>query len=339
MSSFRHKLGAIVYDWPRFLVAIRRDGGWPKFRNRYERITIDPRSGGVRCEWRFTSDLHLPKVFPRAGNQLMHAALGQWPIELRETPRTSGEPLATFVIGHRGESRLPLLLTTLRSIAAQDIAVECIVVEQSAQQVAAGHLPKWVRYLYTPISSDELPYNRSSTLNAGAKAARTQLLILHDNDFLVPVSYASELVTRHKEGWEFIDLKRFMFYLTQEASARAIQSMRIELPLDVEYITQNLCAGGSVAADRDAYFAIGGFDESFVGWGGEDNDFWERASTRRVFSFAYLPLLHLWHSPQREKLDAEAAAGRVRFRELEKTSPLERIKALKQGTTEQKDSP
>ena len=41
---------------------------------------------------------------------------------------------------------------------------------------------------------------------------------------------------------------------------------------------QNLEGGGSVAVDRAAFFAIGGFDEAFVGWGGEDNEFWERVA-------------------------------------------------------------
>lgn len=32
-------------------------------------------------------------------------------------------------------------------------------------------------------------------------------------------------------------------------------------------------------------FAIGGFDEAFVGWGGEDNEFWERAQVRAAWSW------------------------------------------------------
>ncbi len=65
---------------------------------------------------------------------------------------------------------------------------------------------------------------------------------------------------------------------------------------------QNAEAGGSIALSRDAFHAIGGYDESFVGWGGEDNEFWERAQTRRVWPYGYLPFVHLWHAPQPEKL-------------------------------------
>ena len=52
---------------------------------------------------------------------------------------------------------------------------------------------------------------------------------------------------------------------------------------------------------RDAYFAIGGFDEAFIRWGGEDNEFWQRAQTRRFWSFGYLPFVHLWHTNQSGK--------------------------------------
>jgi GT2 family glycosyltransferase len=66
---------------------------------------------------------------------------------------------------------------------------------------------------------------------------------------------------------------------------------------------QNAEAGGSLAVDRETFFAIGGFDEAFVGWGGEDNEFWERAQSRKVWPYGYLPLIHLWHEAQPEKPD------------------------------------
>lgn len=314
MSTLRHRLGAIVYDWPRFLRATSGHGRWATFHNRDERLTIDPDSGGARCEWMFSSDLHIAGVFPSTGRRLMKRAFADWPIESASEPRVSGTPAVSFIIGHRGEARLPLLLETLGSIAAQrDVPVECIVVEQS--ETPGAELPSWVRRVHTPIESDALPYNRSWAFNAGAEVAQSRLLVLHDNDILVPAAYASELVKRHAEGHEFIDLKRFLFYLDERKQ--------------LERISQNLL-GGSIAADRDAYFAIGGFDESFVGWGGEDNEFHERAATRRTFAFGYLPFIHLWHAPQAEKPGAQAAGGAARYAELSRIPPETRIRALRQ---------
>jgi GT2 family glycosyltransferase len=76
-------------------------------------------------------------------------------------------------------------------------------------------------------------------------------------------------------------------------------------------VVQNLEAGGSFGMARDAFFDIGGFDESFVGWGGEDNEFWERAQTRSVWPFGYVPLVHLWHEPQPEKLNPKRYTAEV----------------------------
>ena len=65
-----------------------------------------------------------------------------------------------------------------------------------------------------------------------------------------------------------------------------------------EVIVQNLEGGGSVATTREAFESIGGMDESFIGWGGEDNEFWQRAQTCRVWPYGYLPIVHLWRPSQ-----------------------------------------
>ena len=59
--------------------------------------------------------------------------------------------------------------------------------------------------------------------------------------------------------------------------------------------------GASLAVSKKAYWDIGGMDEEFVGWGGEDTEFWDRCLTRNVWEYAHLPIIHLWHKPQPEK--------------------------------------
>jgi GT2 family glycosyltransferase len=308
MRPLRQQLGALVFDVPRLLAALA--GDWKRMRNRRERVTRDPRTGGVQCHWVFSSDLHVAEVWPRTGGWLMRKAFAEWPIRYAEVPLAAGEPRVTFIIGHRGEARLPLLQKTLASIAGQSIPIECIVVEQSDRPVVQP--PPWVRYLHTPVPAGA-PYNRAATFNAGARLARAKLLVLHDNDMPVPERYAEELTARHGEGWELIDLKRFIFYV--DGNGR------------IEHVTQNLL-GGSIAADAEAYRAIGGFDESFRGWGGEDNEFWDRARTRRVWNFGYLPILHLWHAPQPEKARVQQS-GTPRYDELRHIDPHERIARLR----------
>jgi GT2 family glycosyltransferase len=140
-----------------------------------------------------------------------------------------------------------------------------------------------------------MPYCRSWALNVGARVAEGRVFVFHDNDMLVPQGYAAEIWNRYIDGYEVVNLKRFIFYLTERHSREVASGFQLGAVEPPDAVVQNSEAGGSVAMSRDAFFAIGGYDESFVGWGGEDNEFWERAQTRRVWPYGYLPIVHLWH--------------------------------------------
>jgi len=315
MSTFREKAGALFHDWLPFELRLRR--GWTRICNRDERVDID--ASGVRCDWRWTSDLHIARVFPPAGLRLMRTAFAQWPIAFADDVPRHERPRVSFIIGHRGLERLPHLLKTIRSIAGQrDAAVECIVVEQAEAQQAREHLPAGVRYVHTPVPVS-LPYCRSSAFNAGAHHARGDVLILHDNDIVVPRDYAAAAANSIDAGCDFANLIRFLFYL---------RSTDVTFDAPPERVVQNT-QGGSIVACRNAYFDIGGYDEGFIGWGGEDNDFWDRAATRSVQRHGSVPMIHLQHPPQPEKALGDAAPAVARYRELETISPAERIARLK----------
>jgi hypothetical protein len=98
-----------------------------------------------------------------------------------------------------------------------------------------------------------------------------------------------------------VNLKRFIFFLNAGHSGRVLRENELTLDEAPQSVMQNAEGGGSLAITRDAFLAIGGLDESFVGWGGEDVEFWERAQTLRVWPYGYLPLVHLWHDPQSGK--------------------------------------
>lgn len=301
-------LGVLIRDIPRYFQAlIWNGGGYLSIRNRNQVLLIAPDNSGYRCDWQWTSDLYAPKVLPFLGRWLMKRALVDHPIRRLPQPEVvSDQPRISFIIGHRGMARLPHLLTTLESIAGQQGATfECIVVEQETESQLAGRLPTWVLHIHTPPPKPDMPYCRSWAFNVGVKQARGSVLVLHDNDMLVPADYASQILVRVDRGYEVVNLKRFIFYLN-ESHTKSIFSGRASLLEEApEAIVQNLEAGGSVAITRDAYERIGGMDESFIGWGGEDNELWERSQTCKVWSYAYLPIVHLWHSSQPGKYQGE----------------------------------
>jgi N-terminal domain of galactosyltransferase len=326
----RNLAGVLLKDWWRYRRALRaRDAAYLSICNRNERLERAPGGHGYRCDWQWTSDLHATKYLPTLGVNLMKRALADHPLRCATRPaRLNGIPEVSFIIGHRGQERLPHLLLTLESIAAQrDVAIECIVVEQAAVPETRERLPSWIRYLHTPLPYPEMPYCRPWAFNVGARAARSEVLVLHDNDMLVPDDYCKEILTRFDDGYEVVNLKRFIFFLTEEQTRRVFSgngSLTDEAP---ESIMQNSEGGGSIAVARDAYFAIGGFDEAFIGWGGEDNEFWQRAQTRQVWPYGCLPLVHLWHPAQHGKWEKTRPTTTL-FEAKSAISPAERIAKL-----------
>jgi hypothetical protein len=304
----REFAGVLLKDWWRYRRNLSaRDASYLSICNRAETLERAPDGSGWRCNWRWTSDLHAPRLMPQLGADLMRRALQDHPIHRAHASSLPAQdaPQVSFIIGHRGTDRVPHLLTTLESIAGQrGASLECIVVEQDAQPHLPGRLPAWVQYVHTPLPAPAMPYCRAWAFNVGAKRARAPILVLHDNDMLAPADYASGVVERVRKGYEAINLKRFIFYLEPDHTAAVLDagaSLTCQAP---QTIVQNLEGGGSVAITRNGYERIGGLDESFVGWGGEDNEFWERAQTLNVWPYAHLPLVHLWHPAQPGKHQA-----------------------------------
>jgi hypothetical protein len=268
-----------------------------------------------------------------AGRRLAAAAFAEWPVRwTASTSFGSGDVEVSFVIGHRGESRLPHLLATIETLFAQEgCRSEVVVVEQEKKALLPGRLPEQVRWVHQPTPYDGMPYSRSWAFNRGAREARGRILVFHDNDVLAPASYAAELARLLALGYEAMRLQRFVFYLDREATTRVLEGRGAGFEqASFERVRQN-CEGHTVAIARDAYFRLGGHDESFLGWGGEDNEFFDRCRLLKFHPWAYLPFLHLWHAPQPEKsrpleterrLDAVLATPRERRAERLASRPF-----------------
>lgn len=258
----------------------------------------------------------------------MQRAALDWPFAFVNGGGPVEDPAVTFVIGHRGPERLERLLAVVASIRGQKgVSVECVVVEQDDAPHSKTLLPGWVTYLHSPPRHPGMPYGRSWAFNVGARSAKAGILVFHDADLLVPEAYAAEIVERVAEGFEAVNLKRFIFYLSETSSMRTARTLTVG-PHEVPTAVVQNAQGGSIAVTRSAFEAIGGFDETFVGWGGEDNEFWERCQTRRVYAWGYLPLVHLWHPPQPERAMGAAALTHRRYLALSARPVEERIHTL-----------
>jgi len=326
----REQLGVWLKDRWRYEMALRSPTPeYLSLANRMERLERAPDGTGFFCRWPYTSRLHAPRLQPHLGQRLLRRCLEHAQISSAPTrPVSPSPPEISVLIGHRGRERLPLLLATLASLAAQhDVHLECLVIEQAAVSEIANDLPDWVRHVLAPLPEASAPYNRSQTFNVGARNALASTLLLHDNDMLVPAGYCRRILERRERGYEVINPKRYIFYLTESHSKNVQSGLARYDEFPPDYIVQNLEAGGSMAISSTGFEAIGGMDEGFVGWGGEDNEFWDRCLTLPTWIWGYEPIVHLWHrsQPLKDDLDNPNIA---RCREIMKCSPRERIAAL-----------
>jgi hypothetical protein len=272
---------------------------WLDMCNRGERLAMGSDPHARACLWPFSSMLTVTRLFPGVGARLLRRASEGWPFAIAGAA-WSEQPRVSVVIPVAGRQRLPQFRAVVGSFQAQSTrALEVIAVEHSAAREYESECVRGVRYVHLERSQGEA-FNKSRALNAGARAARGSIIVLHDGDILVPVDYVQSVMARIDAGFEGLQPLRLLFYLDQAAS-NEILGGTLRLPEAIASVGHNF-PGGSTVATAEAYWAVGGSDERFDEHGADDNDFMDRLKTRRFFSGGYLPGIHLWHptDPTRE---------------------------------------
>jgi hypothetical protein len=305
--SLRAWLGVAMRDWPRYRRAMREPvtvgqnpaRGWISLCNRIESITPNVDGPGVRCDWEWGSDLHACHVWPRLGQKLLQVALREWPIRFSDHPQPSSGPRMSFIIAHGGRDRLPQLQRTIRSLFAQtEIDLECVVVDQTAESILE-ELPSEVIGHHLRKNGVQDGWHKAWAYNVGARRATGEILVFHDGDICVPHRYGTEIARAIlSNGNDAASLQRFLFYLSPNDTTAVETNDDFPPSLVPARVYQNW-KGGTIAIRRESFFSIGGFDEGFVDWGGEDDEFFQRCRLGlKHCRFGYLPFVHLWHPPQ-----------------------------------------
>lgn len=277
--------------------AANGDPLWLRLRNRHEILEPNPEGPGVRCRWSGSSGLHACRVIPGWGAQLMRRAIEEWPVRFAPQHITSGRADVTVIIGFRGEDRLPQLQLVLDTVGGQQgVKVECVVVDLSSKSIG-DRLPAGVRYVHVETGHLDAGYSKSWACNIGARLASADIFIFHDADICLPAMYAAAAHHRlSSQGYEAVFLQRYLFYLNPACTERVRGACDVRQG-SPDLVLQNW-KGGTVAIRRSSFFEIGGFDEGFVDWGGEDDELFDRCSALRNQTFGFIPFVHLWHVPQ-----------------------------------------
>ncbi|MEU2180873.1 glycosyltransferase [Streptomyces thermolilacinus] len=174
--------------------------------------------------------------------------------------------------------------------------------------VESDERPRW-REVFTDacdayvFAPDPGRFNKSWTVNVGVVhgARPTELVCVLDGDILVDRDFIARAVERFQRPgtqahWPFED----MLFLDPASSADAVRARCLEAAPDpgqdrLRGVHLRRPPGGCVWLREDLFTRIGGMDERFCGWGGEDQDFVWRAERYGPMDRHDDPLVHLHH--------------------------------------------
>ncbi|MDZ7839258.1 MAG: galactosyltransferase-related protein [Gammaproteobacteria bacterium] len=216
---------------------------------------------------------------------------------------------ASYLITFRDDdgARLPLL-EAVTAWLAEIPSLEVIVVEQgAAPRLTPGHLGAHVRILHV---FNDGPFNKSWGLNVAARNASHELLVTGDADMIMAGEALSRALTVCRDHYDAVNPYSNLVDLTKpqtEAILRGETDLAaVQPPPGRDRLSQgeHLCfCGGICVFRREVYFALGGMDERFLGWGGEDDAMSANLEryTDRIAVQRDTPAYHLWHPrpPQR----------------------------------------
>lgn len=160
----------------------------------------------------------------------------------------------------------------------------------------------WEDLCYRVIEgeSPEGPFNRAAAINdAARKAGNWDVAIIADSDAWVPEQNLDQAIIQARKTGKLVSALSEVYELDEDTSRHvtscgflALDHTRVERVRTRDLETQSLC----VVVPRPLFEAVQGFDERFIGWGGEDNAFWRACeivggTPERIPGPAY----HLWH--------------------------------------------
>lgn len=231
------------------------------------------------------------------------------------------------------ESRIPALVNLLNCIKAQDLKEintgkknwEFIFIEQdtgenyqNVKEYTKGIADKHIVVSYPG------PFNKSWCMNVAARHANSDWLCFVDADMLFGKEYLYYSVIwkdnrpiKYFGGWNWI----LKLPGRDEPILRTVRST-------------SLTAGGVFWCRKDFFWEVGGMNENYFGYGGEDNDFWCRINasmgdekSNNIPCCDY-PMAHTYHH--------NSVPSPERFYFLDRTSQnpkrvIDKLKAVKLG--------
>lgn len=181
-----------------------------------------------------------------------------------------------IIIGHKNGSakRERNLRFTIKYYRHYFKHAKILVIEQSTKTNLSNI--KNIEYLHLPTKVNY--YNRSLGFNEGYRKTKSDILFFTDNDFLIHPKIIKDL-PRYIKKYEVFTPYNICQMLDEKETLEFIKKGPKHIPTGGRARSKkNTSKGGAVIVSRKAYAKIGGHDEDFRGWGGEDDIFFYMAS-------------------------------------------------------------
>jgi predicted glycosyltransferase involved in capsule biosynthesis len=221
----------------------------------------------------------------------------------------------TYIIGYRHKSdRLQNLRRVLDWINGF-AGVEVLLIEQDKHS-KISHLNLKAKHIFT---KSNMPFNKSWAFNVGLKYSNSNIIVFGDSDLIMePNQFIAALTIMNQ--YEMVNPYNSVIDLTQQESTLPIEQMiQVNRPgrgeTDIQKVP--LC-GGICLFRKDVIYKIGGWNEDFWSWGGEDD--FQSIKVRQLLNYTELQAkcYHLYH----EKAQPDMKWYQRNLQILQKTSNL-----------------
>lgn len=199
----------------------------------------------------------------------------------------------TYIIGYRHNPdrfhNLKKVLDWINGFANVDV----ILIEQDTHS-KISHLPLKARHIFL---KSEKPYNKSWAFNVATKEAKSDIIIFADSDLIMNPNEFIEAV-KLLEKYEMVNPYSSVVDLQpNETNHQLDQMLLIDRPGRGETDHQKvpLC-GGICIFRKSAILKIGGWNESFMGWGAEDDFQSHKVKNFLSWTECKNKCYHLYHS-------------------------------------------
>ncbi|WP_326770467.1 glycosyltransferase (plasmid) [Streptomyces sp. NBC_01591] len=257
----------------------------------------------------------------------------------RNAPCAAADAPVLVVIPFRDRdtdgTRLRNLLACLLSLGDQSFPRErfrVVVVESDDRPRWREVIEPYVdQYLFAPKPDT---FNKSWAVNAGVvhTGGEAEAICILDADVLTDRDFVARNVARlRRPGTGGHLTYRNMLGMTAESTAHAVRRRVFEGaaeadPEEVRGFVVRRPPGACLWVRASVFHRIGGMDERYEGWGGEDTDFAYRMDFASAFDNFDDPLLHMNHPPAAVlREDGELVNAHIPWLSWDPEEPIGRI--------------